>query len=280
MFLRFPVALHLTLVRTHDTRHALFEQVYNNKGCWQRTRDADANGPATYVALRCKTQFVLRWNVNQDRPLAGVHEEIERVANRAMAAEESIDGRGGKVGPVEELSREGMILFGCHAADIRNVSVGAWDKLVELMELPVRIAEEEGVTLVAETGNNAMITSAYLGRRLIDELGTDHLKLLWDPCNSLYCNEPAHPDGYDALQGGYLGHIHLKDSLIDIPRATVQCTALGEGHVAPYLELLAKALKLDGYKGAISLESVYRPAGGTFEDGFRASINTMKRLFS
>jgi sugar phosphate isomerase/epimerase len=53
--------------------------------------------------------------------------------------------------------------------------------LVELVELPVRIAEEEGVALVVETGNNAMMTSAYLGRRLIDDLGTDHLKLLWDP---------------------------------------------------------------------------------------------------
>jgi len=176
--------------------------------------------------------------------------------------------------------RKEMILFGSHGADIWNVSAGAWDKLVELMELPVRIAEEEGVTLVVETGNNAMITSAYLGRRLIDELGTDYLKLLWDPCNSLYCNEPAYPDGYDALQGGYIGHIHLKDSLIDIPRATVQCTALGEGHMAPYLEPFAKALKSDGYEGSISLESVYRPDGGTFEDGFRASIDTMKRLFS
>jgi len=174
--------------------------------------------------------------------------------------------------------RKEMILFGSHGADIWNVSNGAWDKLVELMELPVRIAEEEGVTLVVETGNNAMITSAHLGRRLIDELGTDRLKLLWDPCNSLYCNEPAYPDGYEAVRDGYIGHIHLKDSLIDIPRATVRCTPLGEGHMAPHLEPLAAALKADGYDGAISLESVYRPEGGTFEDGFRASVNRMKEL--
>jgi sugar phosphate isomerase/epimerase len=175
--------------------------------------------------------------------------------------------------------RKEMIIFGSHGADIWNVSVGAWDKLLELMRLPVQIAEEEGVTLVAETGNNAMITSAYLGRRLIDELDTDHFKLLWDPCNSLYCNEPAYPDGYNELRGGYIGHIHLKDSLLDIPKATVQCTALGEGHMAPHLDPLAKALKADGYAGAISLESVYRPDGGTFEDGFRASIGRMMRGF-
>lgn len=91
--------------------------------------------------------------------------------------------------------RKEMILFGDHGADVWNVASGAWDKLVALMAVPVQIAEQEGITLVVETGNNAMITSAYLGRKLIDELATDNLKVLWDPCNSLYCNEPAFPDG-------------------------------------------------------------------------------------
>ena len=39
------------------------------------------------------------------------------------------------------------------------------------MAVPVQIAEEEGVILVVETGNNAMITSGFLARKLIDELG-------------------------------------------------------------------------------------------------------------
>ena len=29
---------------------------------------------------------------------------------------------------------------------------------------------------------------------------------------------------------------------------------------------------------SISLESVYRPPGGTFEDGFRASVGVLKEL--
>jgi sugar phosphate isomerase/epimerase len=176
--------------------------------------------------------------------------------------------------------RKEMILFGSHGADQWNVSTGAWDKLVELMALPVQIAEQEGVTLVVETGNNAMITSAYLGRKLIDALGTSRLKLLWDPCNSLYCNEPAYPDGYEALRGGYLGHVHLKDAVIDIPRATVINRPLGEGHMAPYLDAIARSLKADRYEGCISLESVYRPEDGSFEDGFRSSINELKSLFA
>jgi len=175
--------------------------------------------------------------------------------------------------------RKEMILFGDHGADVWNVASGAWEKLVQLMAIPVRIAEKEGITLVVETGNNAMITSAYLGKKLIDELETDNLKVLWDPCNSLYCNEPAFPDGYKELRDRYLGHIHMKDSLIDIPRANVDCTALGDGDMAPYLQPIADALKADSYDGAISLEGVYRPDGGTFEDGFRASIGRMLEIF-
>ncbi len=175
--------------------------------------------------------------------------------------------------------RKEMILFGSHGADEWNVSTGAWDKFLSLMEQPVQIAEDEDITLVVETGNNAMITSAWLARKLIDHLRTDRLKLLWDPCNSLYCNEKPWPDGYDSVKSDFIGHIHLKDSLVDIAKATVVCTEFSTGHMAPYLEDIAKALKQDDYQEAISLESVYRPENGSFEDGFRASLPAFKELF-
>ena len=120
---------------------------------------------------------------------------------------------------------------------------------------------------------------ATLARKLIDELGSSRLKLLWDPCNSLYCNERTYPDGYEAIRGGYLGHIHIKDAEMDIPSATVVCTALNAGHMAPYLDDLANALRSDNYDGVVSLESVYRPEGGSFEDGFRASVGILKQIF-
>ena len=49
--------------------------------------------------------------------------------------------------------------------------------------------------------------------------------------------------------------------------------------MAPYLADIARALDADGYAGPISLESVYRPPGGSFEDGFRASVGALKELF-
>jgi len=172
-----------------------------------------------------------------------------------------------------------MILFASHGADHWQMAKGAWDRLPTLLAPPVRLAEDEGVTLVLETGNNAMVTSGQLGRRLVDEIGSKHLKILWDPANSLYCTEPAYPDGFEALRRGALGHIHMKDSIVAIATATVEARELGTGQMAPFLEPIAAGLKADGYDGAISLESIYRPDGGDFEDGFRASVKTFKAIF-
>jgi sugar phosphate isomerase/epimerase len=175
--------------------------------------------------------------------------------------------------------RKEMIIFGYNGAEVWNASKGAWEKLLALLEPAVRLAEEQGITLAVETGNNAMITSAVLGRKLIDDLPTDNLKVLWDPANTLYCTEEVYPGGYEALRGGYLGHLHIKDCIVDIPKASVEQCAIGSGQMAPYFEPLAAALKEDAYDGVISLESVYHPPDGTFEEGFHASVGRFKELF-
>lgn len=176
--------------------------------------------------------------------------------------------------------RKEMILFGENGAEKWNANTTAWPKLIELLTPVVKLAEAEEIDLVVETGNNAMITSGVLGHKLIDELQTDRLKVLWDPCNSLYCNETAYPDGYEALRGGYLGHVHIKDSFLDIPGASVKICKVGAGDMEPYLEDIARSLKEDGYDGAISLESVYHPGNGSYEDGFAESVGRFKELFA
>lgn len=177
--------------------------------------------------------------------------------------------------------RKEMILFGDNGAEEWVVTTGAWDRLLTLMEPAVRMAEERGQTLVVETGNGGMVCSAALARRLVDDLGRpDRLQVLWDPCNSLYAGEPPYPEGYSQLRNGYLGHIHIKDAAVDPARARVSCCPLGLGDMAPYLQSMVTALERDGYAGSVSLESVYRPRGGTFEDGFRQSVETFTTLFN
>lgn len=172
--------------------------------------------------------------------------------------------------------RKEMIIFGFDGAEQWVASHGSWDRLLKLFEPAVRLAEENDVTLVVETGNNAMINSGSLGRRLIDDLGTRRLKILWDIPNTLYCAEVPFPDAYEQIKG-YVGHIHIKDCRVDIPRATVRFCPLGQGDMAPYLDGIFAALRRDGYGGSVSYESVYRPPGGDFEDGFRASLPALTK---
>ena len=124
-----------------------------------------------------------------------------------------------------------------------------------------------------------MIPSGYLGGKLVRAIDNPHLKILWDPANSLYANEPCYPDGYDGLGVEAIGHIHIKDAVVDMPKATVRFCEMGTGDMAGCLKPLAERLKADGFDGHISLESVYRPEGGDFEDGFKASVGLFKDLY-
>ena len=132
-----------------------------------------------------------------------------------------------------------MILFGSFGAEEWNVAAGAWDKARALIGRAAQIAEDRGTTIVVETGNNAITNSAWLARRMVDEVGSEHLKVMWDPANALYSTEAAFPDGYGHLRGGALGHIHLKDVVVDIAKATIACRQLGTGSMAPYLDDMA-----------------------------------------
>ena len=176
--------------------------------------------------------------------------------------------------------RKEMILFGDQGAEEWVVATGAWNRFLTLMEPAVQMAEDSRQTLAVETGNTGMVCSAALARKLIDDLGRPaRLKALWDPCNCLYAGEPAFPDGYSQLADGYLGHIHVKDAVMAPALARFSSRPLGEGAMAPYLSDLAAALRRDGYADAISLESIYRPADGSFESGFLRSVETFRTLF-
>lgn len=175
--------------------------------------------------------------------------------------------------------RKEMILWGSHGAEHWNVATGAWDALPPLIEPAVRLAEREGVTLVVETGNGTMVHSAYTGRRLCEAIGSDRLKVLWDPANACYAHERAWPDGYEELKGGWLGHLHIKDVQVDTPRAYLEVREMGKGQLAESFQPIADALKADGYAGVVSFESVYHPGDGDFEAGFRVCIGRFQEIF-
>ena len=169
--------------------------------------------------------------------------------------------------------RKEMVLFGAEPI----ISEGAWATLLNRLEEPLQIADDAGITLVIETAISGNVTSAFLARQLIDEIGAPHLKVLWDPCSSLYCTEVPYPDGYEVIRD-YIAHVHLKDGVVNLPAATFDFCAMRQGQMDPYYNDIVDALKRDGYDGTISLESVYTPEGGTREDGFRASLPVFMEL--
>lgn len=169
--------------------------------------------------------------------------------------------------------RKEMVLFGAEPI----ISEGAWTTLLNRLEEPLRIADAAGITLVIETAISGNVTSAHLARKLIDELDAPHLKVLWDPCSSLYCTETPYPDGYEVIRE-HIAHVHLKDGVVNLPVATFDFCAMRQGQMDPYYNGIVNALRRDGYDGAISLESVYTPVGGTREDGFRESLPVFMEL--
>ena len=169
--------------------------------------------------------------------------------------------------------RKEMVLFGAEPV----ISEDAWTTLLNRLEEPLRIADAAGVTLVIETAISGNVTSAHLARKLIDELDAPHLKVLWDPCSSLYCTEIPYPNGYEIIRE-HIAHVHLKDGVVNLPAATFDFCAMRQGQMDSYYNDIVNALKRDGYDGAISLESVYTPVGGTREDGFRESLPVFMEL--
>ena len=178
-------------------------------------------------------------------------------------------------------SKKEQILWGHNGAEKWNVAKGAWDSLPPLIAPAVELARAEGVQLVVETGNGTMVNSNYTACKLIDELDAkDVLKVLWDPGNNCWCHELAYPDGFETVKDGYLGHLHIKDVLVDTPKATLEVREMGTGQLAPLFAPMAQALRDNNYDGVISFESVYHTGDGDFENGFRKCIDLFKTHFA
>ena len=178
-------------------------------------------------------------------------------------------------------SKKEQILWGHNGAEKWNVAKGAWDTLPPLIAPAVELARAEGVQLVVETGNGTMVNSNYTACKLIDELDAkDVLKVLWDPGNNCWCHELAYPDGFEAVKDGYLGHLHIKDVLVDTPKATLEVREMGTGQLAPLFAPMAEALRDNSYDGVISFESFYHTGDGDFENGFRKCVDLFKTHFA
>ncbi|HMF96636.1 MAG TPA: sugar phosphate isomerase/epimerase family protein [Vicinamibacterales bacterium] len=132
----------------------------------------------------------------------------------------------------------------------------------------------QGLTLTLENELACNTATGTEAARLLDAVREKALMLNWDPGNAAARGEKAFPDGYAKLPKARIAHLHCKD-VVDAGGGKTEWAAMGRGTI-DYIGQF-RALKRDGYSGALSLETHWR-GGGTPEESTRQSMAGMKKL--
>jgi sugar phosphate isomerase/epimerase len=152
-------------------------------------------------------------------------------------------------------------------------------KIIDRFKKPVKLAEEAGVTLALESCHHVNTGTGLLVGKLIDEFGSNKIRLLWDPINSFYASgEDPYPYEYERIKQ-YIVYIDIKDALIDKRLNLYQFCQLGEGNKVSWPKIL-RALIEDDYQGVIALEAVALPAVGTKEEVTREFYRRLRELLA
>jgi sugar phosphate isomerase/epimerase len=140
-------------------------------------------------------------------------------------------------------------------------------------------AGKAGVTLNVENELACNTATGAEAGRLLGAVKERSLMLNWDPGNAAARGEKAYPDGYAKLPKDRIGHLHCKDVVPAGKDKTgtdkTEWAAMGTGTIDWAGQF--RALKADGYHGALSLETHWRGAG-TAEASTRKSMAGMKEL--
>jgi sugar phosphate isomerase/epimerase len=135
-------------------------------------------------------------------------------------------------------------------------------------------AAKRGVTLVMENEYACNTATGAEAARTLAAVRSPNFKLNWDPGNAAFRNEVPFPDGYARIPKGRIGHVHCKDAVRN-PDGSMAWAAMGRGLI-DYVGQF-RALRRDGYRGPVVLETHWRGAG-TPEASTRQSMAGMKEL--
>lgn len=152
-----------------------------------------------------------------------------------------------------------------------------WNDMLPLYQQAVEVAAQEDIILVMENDFECNLGSGELASKMIADVDSPYLRLLWDCGNAIFVGEQAYPHGYE-LGKPYIGHVHVKDAVIDAETGEPRWVELGTGAMDMLGQL--KALKSDGYDGVVSIENHWKPERGTPEDGVRRSFEGLQKLLA
>lgn len=148
-----------------------------------------------------------------------------------------------------------------------NRTSEAWSDLLNSMETAVEYAERHDVFLGIEPELANVVDSASKAKKLIDDLKTDRIRIVFDPANlfeiaSLEEQRKIISHGIDLL-GPHIGIAHAKDRFADGSFATA-----GKG-VLDYAHFIGELTQI-GFKGPMVTHGLSKDEAGevcTFLDG-------------
>lgn len=139
-------------------------------------------------------------------------------------------------------------------------------QIAEAFKEPAQMLQEADMVLALELDPSVYTCNGQRVARLVEAVNHSCIKVLWDAGNDIYSPilERPFPEGYHYVRS-HIAHVHIKDAVKN--GDVVECVKIGTGQVGWMAQLAA--LKADGYKGYISLETHYRKGAEISEELMR-----------
>ena len=137
----------------------------------------------------------------------------------------------------------------------------AWDDMFDTMKKAVALAEKYGIVLAIETEASNVISTPERARRIMDDIGSDKLKMILD-CANLFHSGEAHPENVRpaiAKAAEYFG----KDIVIAHGKDIKESDGIdfcGTGFGIVDFPFMIEKLRECGFEGDMMLHGIYNEA--------------------
>ncbi len=135
---------------------------------------------------------------------------------------------------------------------------------------------KKGVVFVNENDFECNTGTGPEALRTLNAVPTPNLMLNWDPGNAAMLGDTPFPDSYERMPKDRIGHVHCKDVMRKASGSGLEWAPMGKGVVDWTGQF--RALKRDGYRRAVSLETHWRGAGSAEESSRQSWAGMMQEL--
>lgn len=129
----------------------------------------------------------------------------------------------------------------------------------ELLTEAAARAQKRGLRLAVENLKGSYVQTAVDSARMLKNVKAANLGMTWDPNNAASCGETPFPDGYRLLDKARIFNVHVRD-FRHTSDGKVEWAAVGQGEFDNVAHI--RALRKDGYRGPLTLETHWRDPKG------------------